>query len=207
VILGYSIAKEGYKSILIFLAFFAVAAFVDFFEYLFLALLISSILIFRKKEQINTTFDKETICAPISGVVQSVQTIMHSEQNVKFIKITIDKRLTDQGELFACSDMQIQKIIKTNGLHIAPSSQVEYLKKKVLIEGNSSKGLILWKISSGFIPFDTRFYYHQNELRCGESVGFMVDGQISLFLPQNAKIITYGGQNIQGGQTILGYLS
>lgn len=187
--------------------FFSVTG-LHLFQFLFGAVLIGVLIIFRNPERTIERSEPNFVCSPCDGLVLSVEDKMIDTIPMK--KIVILSSLWDVSLLRSPSDCVVDGVKIRHGASLSlfhPLS--ESLNEKCVISFRTHRG-------------DEIFIEHMSEKNCfaldvdlqkeqalsaGVRYGIMTKGRTTIYLPQNTKIIAEIGQSVRAGESIVGYLA
>ncbi len=178
------------------------------FQFLFGALLLAVLIIFRNPERNTAQSEEQGIISSVDGVVLSIEDTMVDEQ--KMTKLTIMNSLWDVSILRAPFDGSIEgfKIRRGASLPLY-NPMADTLNEKAVLSFRSVKG-------------DEIFIEHLSEQSCfpigieveksqkckeGTRYGFLAKGRTIIYLPQDTRLSVNAGSSVRAGESVIGYLN
>ncbi|MDD2780982.1 phosphatidylserine decarboxylase [Sulfuricurvum sp.] len=178
------------------------------FQFLFGALLLAVLIIFRNPERNTLQSEEQGIISSVDGVVLSIEETMVDEQ--KMTKLTIMNSLWDVSILRAPFDGSIEgfKIRRGASLPLY-NPMADTLNEKAVLSFRSSKG-------------DEIYIEHLSEQSCfpigieveksqkckeGTRYGFLAKGRTIIYLPQDTRLSVNAGSSVRAGESVIGYLN
>jgi phosphatidylserine decarboxylase precursor-related protein len=178
------------------------------FQFLFGALLLAVLIIFRNPERNTAQSEEQGIISSVDGVVLSIEETMVDEQ--KMTKLTIMNSLWDVSILRAPFDGSIEgfKIRRGASLPLY-NPMADTLNEKAVLSFRSSKG-------------DEIYIEHLSEQSCfpigieveksqkckeGTRYGFLAKGRTIIYLPQDTRLSVNAGSSVRAGESVIGYLN
>ncbi len=205
----FPIAQSGIKYVSISAAIFVVCFLLDLDLLTFIAFLVTLALAFsfRNPERELPPFEKGSVVAPVDGVVTSIESI----EDEKFAyKVKIDATYLDLGVLRVPMASKLQSVQHFHGARLSDEIQLhqDINENATLVFEDSNKNLvkIQHRLKQSFAPIFIDIIEAQ-ELRQGARYGVQIDGITTIFLPKNFRVNVSVGNQLQGSQTLLGYLS
>ncbi len=178
------------------------------FQFLFGALLLAVLIIFRNPERNTAQSEEQGIVSSVDGVVLSIEDTMVDEQ--KMTKLIIMNSLWDVSILRAPFDGSIEgfKIRRGASLPLY-NPMADTLNEKAVLSFRSSKG-------------DEIYIEHLSEQSCfpigieveksqkckeGTRYGFLAKGRTIIYLPQDTRLSVNAGSSVRAGESVIGYLN
>lgn len=194
-----TINKFGYKNIAIFVVLFLLSYFFGFFPYIFGLILLFVILIYRNPEAVPQIDDPKAILSPIDGTIIAVKKSIYKGNN--YIEIIIKNTIFNSGVLRSPGNLDIGEILIKNGLNLYSSNTSKNLLSQRVAYICSP---FIIRISSGV--FSRKIYFEKlKQIKIGRRFGFIVDGRVSVFIPQSSRIKVSVGNKIKA-LNIIGFL-
>jgi phosphatidylserine decarboxylase precursor-related protein len=178
------------------------------FQFIFGALLLAVLVIFRNPERNTSQSEADAIISSVDGVVLSVEETLVDEQ--KMSKVTILNSLWDVSMLRAPFDCEVDGFKIRHGASLPLYNPLsDTLNEKAVISFRSSKG-------------DEVYIEHLSEQSCfsigieveksqkfkeGGRYGFLAKGRSIIYLPQNTRISVNAGSSVRAGESVIGYLN
>ncbi|CZE46988.1 phosphatidylserine decarboxylase [Campylobacter geochelonis] len=188
------VSKYGFKNIAILGVIFLLSLIFDELECLFLILFLLSLFIYRNSERVSQNDEANAILSPIDG---KVILISQSEENKKFIKVVIKKGLFDSGVIRAICDINDASISRRHGLFLCNfMKDSNLLNEKITLKFNHLNAKFGMEVLAGPLARVLHFERFTN-LKAARRVGFMVDGEVVLFLPQDTKLSVEVGEKVK----------
>lgn len=187
--------------------FFTMTA-LHLFQFIFGALLLAVLMIFRNPERNTSETEADAVISSVDGIVLSVEESIVDEQ--KMSKITIMNSLWDVSMLRAPFDCEVDGFKIRHGASLPlyhPLSDT--LNEKAVVSFRSKKG-------------DDIYIEHLSEQNCfpigieleksqkfkeGARYGFMAKGRSIIYLPVTARVSVNAGASVRAGESVIGYLN
>jgi phosphatidylserine decarboxylase len=178
------------------------------FQFLFGALLLAVLMIFRNPERNTAQSESDVIISSVDGVVLSIEDTIVEDQ--KMSKVTILNSLWDVSMLRAPFDCEVEGFKIRHGAslpHYNPLSDT--LNEKAVISFRSKKG-------------DEIYIEHLSEQSCfsigieleksqkfkeGGRYGFLAKGRSIIYLPAHTRLSVNAGATVRAGESVLGYMN
>ncbi|MCR8679250.1 MULTISPECIES: phosphatidylserine decarboxylase [Campylobacter] len=195
------ISKYGYKCVLISGLIFILSWIFDIWFWLFAALFIATLWVYRNSERLPQSEEAKAILSPIDGIVESITKCNYNGQS--YSQIVIRNRIFDSGVLRAVCDVDELIIKKRSGLNIHSSdSNLNLLSNRVTIM--SKKEDIIIRISTS--AFSSKIYLENfTHMKSGRRIGFLKDGKVAVLMPLNTRISYSKGDKIKACN-VIGYI-
>jgi len=117
------IAKEGWNHSVVMLMLFLCTYALSFFSWIFFALFIITLLFYRNPERVSDEEDAHALISPADGVVTAISKVT-TRDGEEWLRVVIEKRLSDVGLIRAPMAMHIVDVKKRFGLCLASSSSL-----------------------------------------------------------------------------------
>ncbi len=179
-----------------------------FFQFIFGALLLAVVAIFRNPERNTAQTESDAIISSVDGIVLSVEETMVDEQ--KMSKVTIMNSLWDVSMLRAPFDCEVEGFKIRHGASLPLYNPLsDTLNEKAVISFRSKKG-------------DEIYIEHLSEQSCfaigieleksqkfkeGGRYGFLAKGRSIIYLPHNTRVSVNAGASVRAGESVIGYLN
>lgn len=205
----FPIAQAGIKYVSISAAVFVLFFLFDFEFLTFIAFLVTLALgfSFRNPERELPPFEQGSVVAPIDGLVTSIESI--EDDNFAY-KIKIDTTSLDVGVLRVPMASKLQILQHFHGARLSDAIQLhqDINENATLVFEDSNANLVKihHRLKQSFAPIFIDVIEAQ-ELRQGARYGVQINGTTTIFLPKNFRVNVSVGNQLQGSQTLLGYLS
>lgn len=178
------------------------------FQFIFGALLLAVLIIFRNPERNTTETESDAVISSVDGIVLSVEESVVDDQ--KMSKVTIMNALWDVSMLRAPFDCEVEGFKIRHGASLPlyhPLSDT--LNEKAVISFRSKKG-------------DEIYIEHLSEQNCfpigieleksqkfkeGARYGFLAKGRSIIYLPASARVSVNAGASVRAGESVIGYLN
>ena len=178
------------------------------FQFIFGALLLAVLIIFRNPERNTTETESDAVISSVDGIVLSVEESVVDDQ--KMSKVTIMNALWDVSMLRAPFDCEVEGFKIRHGASLPlyhPLSDT--LNEKAVISFRSKKG-------------DEIYIEHLSEQNCfpigieleksqkfkeGARYGFLAKGRSIIYLPASARVSVNAGTSVRAGESVIGYLN
>ena len=178
------------------------------FQFIFGALLLAVLIIFRNPERNTTETESDAVISSVDGIVLSVEESVVDDQ--KMSKVTIMNALWDVSMLRAPFDCEVEGFKIRHGASLPlyhPLSDT--LNEKAVISFRSKKG-------------DEIYIEHLSEQNCfpigieleksqkfkeGARYGFLAKGRSIIYLPASARVSVNAGASVRARESVIGYLN
>ena len=201
------VAREGWSHIIIFFIMFMMAYVSSFLPFLFSILFLGVLYSYRNPERIQEEDDSYCVVAPMDGTIIDISKVTLKSGN-EALCILIRKSITDVGVLRA--PLTMEKIVEKNrfGLCIRTESSLNrILSERKSLTFKTALAEIECVISSGMWSRGITFFSKKTTFKSSERMGFMLDGQIALFLPLDTRVKVSLHDHVKAGESVLGYLA
>lgn len=178
------------------------------FQFIFGALLLAVLMIFRNPERNTSEAEEDAVISSVDGIVLSIEESVVDEQ--KMSKITIMNSLWDVSMLRAPLDSEIEGFKIRRGASLPLYNPLsDTLNEKAVISFRSKKG-------------DEIYIEHLSEQNCfpigieleksqkfkeGARYGFLAKGRSVIYLPSTARVAVNAGASVRAGESVIGYLN
>jgi phosphatidylserine decarboxylase len=178
------------------------------FQFIFGALLLAVLVIFRNPERNTTVTETDSIISCVDGIVLSIEETVVDEQ--KMSKVTIMNSLWDVSMLRAPFDCEVEGFKIRHGASLPLYNPLsDTLNEKAVISFRSKKGdeIYIEHLSEqSCFPIGIELEATQ-KLREGARYGFLAKGRSIVYLPKNSRIAVNAGMSVRAGESVIGYLS
>ena len=205
----FIIAKSGWKYIgYASLAFVLFAIFdLEFLEFFAFVAILFLIYLYRNPEKEMPFYQKNSVLAPVDGVVTSIENIEDSEYAYK---IEIESSYLNIGVLRLPMSAKVDSLEIIRGSRVSKKSKLfpllnEYAKVRFIDEHNNSIELV-HRLKQSFAPIDIDLVKGQEMLQ-STRYGLVINGTTSLYLKSNFRLNVKTGQEISAAETLLGYFT
>ncbi len=206
----FVISKRGWLLIAlvgVLFLFFSVTA-LHLFQYLFGAMLIALLIIFRNPERGANRAEVGAIVSPADGIVLTIED--RNIDGIEVKKIVILNTLWDVSILRSPCDCSVDGVKFRTGASLSLFNPLsEQLNEKCVISFKT--------------PHDSDIYVEHigekncfklavdleksQELSLSERYGFLSKGRTSIYLPQNSRVAIEVGASLKAGESIVGYFA
>lgn len=178
------------------------------FQFIFGALLLAVLIIFRNPERNSTETETGRIMSSVDGVVLSVEEVVVDDQ--KMSKVSIMNSLWDVSMLRAPFDGSVEGFKIRHGATLPlynPLSETLNEKAVISFHSNGGEEIFIEHLSEqSCFPIGIALEKGQ-KLREGSRYGFLAKGRTVLYLPENTRISVNAGSSVRAGESVIGYLS
>lgn len=203
------IAKYGFTKILSFLGLLLILLILDCELLSFISFVIVLILVYtyRNPEREVSVFEKNSILSPVDAKVTAIEEL----QNDKYAyKIVLDSRLSDVAILRAPISAKIVQSDVQYGARLSRDNKLaDLLNENALIvfeDENDNKISITHCLKQSFediiLDVNTKTSVGQ-----GSRYGFMLNGETTIYLPDNFRANINVGDELKASQSLIGYFS
>jgi phosphatidylserine decarboxylase len=178
------------------------------FQFLFGALLLAVLMIFRNPERNTAQSESDVIISSVDGVVLSIEETIVEDQ--KMSKVTILNSLWDVSMLRAPFDCEVEGFKIRHGASLPLYNPLsDTLNEKAVLSFRSKKG-------------DEIYIEHLSEQSCfsigieleksqkfkeGGRYGFLAKGRSIIYLPAHTRLSVNAGATVRAGESVLGYMN
>ena len=205
----FPIAKEGLKYLSSLSIFLLVTLLLDWeFISLIVAIIIVAVAyIFRNPERALPAFENGSVISPVDGLVKSIEELDNSEYAYK---IEIQSEYRHVSLLRAPFYADIKELEKQNGTRVSSHSKLfndtnENLEIVFLDEAKNSVKVI-HRLEQSFSPIFVELLPAQKLIQTAR-YGVMVNGLTTIYLPENFRLSVNIGNELKGGESLIGYFS
>jgi phosphatidylserine decarboxylase len=179
-----------------------------FFQFIFGALLVAVIIIFRNPERSTLETQPDSIISSVDGIILSIEETQVDEY--KMTKLTIMNSLWDVSMLRAPFDCEVEGFKLRHGASLPLYNPLaDTLNEKAVLSFRSQKG-------------DEIYIEHLSEQSCfsigieleksqkfreGARYGFLAKGRTIIYVPQSTRLSVNAGSSVRAGESIIGYLN
>jgi phosphatidylserine decarboxylase len=203
------IAKEGWRNIIIAFIIFLLACWTDIGSHLMLIIVLLLMFIYRNPERIVLEDDSLSIIAPIDGKVIAIDRETNrliDEQNFLYVKIRSLPFDVSMVRFPVEGTLNSAKTI--HGLFLPPYKKIaSILNERIDFKCSHKDTPFAIRIRAGMFSKKIYLGKERGNLKAGARIAFMVDGTVELFLPLDSRIKISIGDQIKGGESIIGYLA
>lgn len=201
------IAKEGWNHCLVMLMLALIAYALSFLPWLFFFLFLATLLLYRNPERLVIEEDKNALISPVDGRISDIAKI-HANDGREWLRVTIQKSLSDVGIIRAPNAMHIIEKKRRYGLPLASSSSLtKALGEKVVLSCKARDVLIKIVFYTGRWSQKIDIFDKNGYLKAGERFAFLQEGEVALLLPLDTRIKVVLNDHVKAAQSVLGYLS
>jgi len=201
------IAKEGWNQIIIALMVFLFFYTISFLSWIFFAILLFTIFIYRNPERILEEEDELSFVAPIDGKIMDISKV-NLRDGTEMISVMIKKAIWDVGIIRAPMAMSIVEIKKRFGLFLpSHSSLFSSLGEKNTLTCKGKFASIKMIINAGLLSQRIVLFDLVGVLKTGQRFAFLNDGEVTLLLPLDTRIKVSLGDEVKSGVSVLGYFA
>lgn len=201
------IAKEGWGHSLIFLALFVCAYALSFFTWIFFALWVLVLFFYRNPERLSLEEDAHALISPADGVIKAISKVT-TRDGEAWLRVVIEKRLSDVGLIRAPVAMHIMDVKERLGLPIASSSPLSRtLGEKVVLSCKSAYGEFKMALYSGQFSKKVERFDTLIPLKSTQRMAFFYEGDVALLLPLETRIVVALNDEVRSGESVLGYFA
>ncbi|HEX5328582.1 phosphatidylserine decarboxylase [Sulfuricurvum sp.] len=178
------------------------------FQFIFGALLLAVLMIFRNPERNTVETESDAVISSVDGIVLSVEETNVDDQ--KMSKVTIMNSLWDVSMLRAPFDCEVEGFKIRHGASLPLYNPLsDTLNEKAVISFRSKKG-------------DEIFIEHLSEQSCfpigieleksqkfkeGGRYGFLAKGRSVIYLPAHTRVSVNAGASVRAGESVIGYMN
>ncbi|WP_024954335.1 phosphatidylserine decarboxylase [Sulfurospirillum arcachonense] len=201
------IAKEGWKYILFVFCLFVVSVWFDVFSWVFFVLLVFTGFLFRNPERLPAEDDDMAVLSPCDGTITNISKFLYTDGK-EYIKVEIQKTLTEVSILRAPTVMNIKECQRRHGLFLAASSNLsKELGEKVTLTCKSSYSELFMNINAGRFARKIELFKTVGPLKSAQRFGILVEGNVELYLALDTRIKVAVGDEVKAGESVLGYFA
>ncbi len=201
------IAKEGWNQIIIALMVFLFFYAISFLAWVFFAILLFTIFIYRNPERILEEDDEPSFVAPIDGKIIDISKV-NLRDGTPMLSVVIKKAIWDVGIMRAPMAMSIIEIKKRFGLFLPSHSPLfSSLDEKNTLTCKGKFASIKMIINAGLLSQRIALFDLEGVLKAGQRFAFLNDGEVTLLLPLDARIKVSLGDEVKSGMSVLGYFA
>ncbi len=201
------IAKEGWNQIIIALMVFLFFYAISFLAWVFFAILLFTIFIYRNPERILEEDDELSFVAPIDGKIIDISKV-NLRDGTPMLSVVIKKAIWDVGIMRAPMAMSIIEIKKRFGLFLPSHSPLfSSLDEKNTLTCKGEFASIKMIINAGLLSQRIALFDLEGVLKAGQRFAFLNDGEVTLLLPLDARIKVSLGDEVKSGMSVLGYFA
>jgi phosphatidylserine decarboxylase len=199
------IAKEGWKAVAISGAAFLLSLMIGWASWVFLALLVIVLWLYRNPERIPVEDDALTLLAPIDGKISAIgkERLPSGEE---CLAVWIEVPLLASGVLRAPCALSLEEVSQKHGLALpfdAPLAPL--LNAQQLLTCKTNSAPLYLALITGMWARTLRIYGRKNQVKLGERIGFLGEGRAGMYLPLSTRLRVSLGQQVKAGESVLGY--
>lgn len=208
------IAKEGYKvvAITLLLALFLVIIGDSFFiKASAIAISVAVLYLFRNPERVTPIqYQGDAIVAPCDGRVVLIESY-DCAGNIQgeCYKLTIEKSFFDVGILRSpINNNQVTESFY-RGIQTPADEKRLHLNEqaKVVFVGDDSNKKVVLKHFLHPFSMALSLFHREGEIGMGERYGFMMRGEVQVFVPASCRIAIKRGTEVIAGETVIAYFN
>ncbi len=176
------------------------------FQFLFGALLLAVLVIFRNPERNTAEYEPNAIISSVDGVILSIDEIDIEDQKMK--KVTVLNSLWDVSMLRSPFDATVEGYKIRHGASLPLYHPLaETLNEKAVISFRSTQGNEIYiehlsEQSCFPIGIDVE---KSQKFKEGARYGFLAKGRSIVYLPENVRMAVNPGASIRSGESVIGY--
>jgi phosphatidylserine decarboxylase len=178
------------------------------FQFIFGALLLAVLVIFRNPERNTTETETDSIISSVDGIVLSIEETLVDEH--KMVKVTVMNSLWDVSMLRAPFDSEVEAFKIRHGASLPLYNPLaDMLNEKAVISFRSKNGdevYIEHLSEQSCFPIGIELEKTQ-KLKEGSRYGFLAKGRSAIYLPENTRITVNPGMSVLAGKSVIGYLN
>jgi phosphatidylserine decarboxylase len=179
-----------------------------FFQFIFGALLLAIIIIFRNPERNTVETQPDSIISSVDGIILSIEETQVDEY--KMTKLTIMNSLWDVSMLRAPFDCEVEGFKLRHGASLPLYNPLaDTLNEKAVLSFRSQKGdeIYIEHLSEqSCFPIGIELEKSQ-KFREGARYGFLAKGRTIIYVPQSTRLSVNAGSSVRAGESIIGYLN
>lgn len=178
------------------------------FQFIFGALLLAVLIIFRNPERNTRETESDAVISSVDGIVLSIEESVVDDQ--KMSKVTVMNSLWDVSVLRAPFDCEVEGFKIRHGASLPlyhPLSDT--LNEKAVISFRSKKGdeIYIEHLSEqSCFPIGIELEKSQ-KFKEGARYGFLAKGRSVIYLPASARVSVNAGASLRAGESVIGYLN
>ena len=176
------------------------------FQFVFGALLLALLAIFRNPERNTAAYEPDAIISSVDGVVLSVEEVNVEER--KMVKMTVLNSLWDVSVLRSPFDATVEGYKIRRGASLPLYNPLaDTLNEKAVLSFRSSKGneMYVEHISEqNCFPIGVDAEVGQR-FKEGARYGFLAKGRSVLYFPDNVRLSVNAGNSLRAGESVIGY--
>ena len=200
-------AKEGWNHIVLMLMVFIFSYAISFLPWLFFALFIFTLFLYRNPERIQEEDDELCFVAPVDGKVTYIAKVqLHDGSEV--LKVVIKKTLLDVGIIRAPMALTISDLKVRKGLSLPNSSPLSsVLGERSILTCKGKFADVKMIINTGRFSRKIEIFKTLGNLKVGERFAYLGDGDVILLLPLDARVKVSLNDEVKAGMSVLGYFA
>lgn len=201
------IAKEGWNHSVVMFTIALLAYAVSFVPWLFFILFLATLFVYRNPERQVVDEDEHALISPVDGTITAISKVHASDGN-EWLRIGIQKGITDVGIMRAPMAMVVMDVKKRYGLPLdATSPLAKALREKVVLTCKARETLIKMVLYTGQWSQKIDIFDKMGRLRAGERLAYLQEGEVALLLPLDTRVTVVLNDHVKAGQSTLGYFS
>ena len=201
------IVKEGWNQIIVALMVFLFFYTISFLSWVFFAILLFTIFIYRNPERLLEEEDELSFVAPIDGKVTDISKVNLGD-GIEMLSVVIKKSIWDVGIIRAPMAMSMVEIKKRFGLFLPSHSPLfSSLDEKNTLTCKGKFASIKMIINAGLFSQRIALFDLMGVLKMGQRFAFLNDGEVTLLFPLDARIKVSLGDEVKSGVSVLGYFA
>lgn len=196
------IAKEAHKYIFVGVLLLILSVLIGEFEWLFFAILLVLLFLFREPKRAIGSSDDLAILSPVDGKIVGIDKISYLNEDCT--QITISKCILSAGSLKAPCNATLSEFKRRHGLFLCSFMNASnFLNERAFYSCQTPHGKLFMRLISG--AFSRNLYAEKfDEIKSGEKFGFMSDGKVVLILPSSTRISVVVGEKLKAS-SLLGF--
>lgn len=204
------ISKEGLVyvgySVILFLIFSIFD--LEVLELLSFIAIVLFVFIFRNPERATPYFHKNSVVSPVDGTIVSIDEL--SDESYYAYKIEIDSSYFDVSVLRVPLASKLKSVVINKGTRLSKNnklaSKINENAQLIFKDSNGNNIKVFHRLKPSILGIKVDAIKSQKFMQ-GSRYGIMVHGTTTIYLPQNIRLNVAVGDEINGSETLLGYLS
>ena len=205
----FPVAKEGWNYIGYCIGasiiFFILG--LDFLTFLFFALAMFLVFIFRNPERELANFENLSVLSPIDGKVLAIDEIKDSDYAYK---LTINNSFLDVSILRVPMTSDVSLVKKENGTRLGFDEELsEKINENTILvfqDDKKNKLKLVHRLKQSFCPIEIGLI-ESKKFNQSSRYGVMVNGITTIYLPQNFRLNVSVLDEVKASETLIGYFS
>lgn len=202
----FIIASQGRFPLGVALVLWLFSLWFEFLPWVFFLLLIGLLWVYRNPERIPDEEDSLAILAPIDGQICAIEQCKTALNDEKMLCVHIEGSAYGVGVLRAPNAFTCKEAHLKDGLNLPHDAlQAPLLNSciKLFCETKGEQFMLNLQAGPWVNKIDT--YGLGKPVRMGGRFGFGLGAKVSLYLPYDARVRVNVGDNVYGGESVIGY--